>query len=284
MQIPSPWYNLTKMDKLLLTLSFCLNLATPLAQAEIKKLPQAKAPRVLLLLAHPDDETMLGGTLIHLREIGAEIFAMYMTDGEGGKIAVYKKDGTFTMVSVSPEKLKEIRHDELKKADDRFGFEDYQLLGQPDQPLRDPVTQKPSHDAQSFMKSKIWDINLIKKKITSYAEKVKPDLIVTMSLDSSVHAHHKTVRMIAQELFNAHALGPAKSLFAIEETHWVLDGTKEPRGWIYEFNLDAKYKDKTYADAAFYAASAHESQQPGHTGPLHHKEILYCIGGEQHFL
>ena len=46
--------------------------------------------KILTIIAHPDDETMLsGGTLALLARAGAEVHYLCATRGEGGEVGVY---------------------------------------------------------------------------------------------------------------------------------------------------------------------------------------------------
>ena len=65
-------------------LSVCISLLLPCTlQAGNKWYEQYK--KVLVIGAHPDDpETMCGGTMLKLRELGAEVVSVYFTGGEAG--------------------------------------------------------------------------------------------------------------------------------------------------------------------------------------------------------
>ena len=68
----------------LLLLSICILLLVPCSiQASDKW--YAGYQKVLVIGAHPDDpETMCGGTMIKLREMGVEVVSVYLTGGEAG--------------------------------------------------------------------------------------------------------------------------------------------------------------------------------------------------------
>jgi LmbE family N-acetylglucosaminyl deacetylase len=66
--------------------------------------------KVLVIGAHPDDpETMCGGTMIKLREMGVEVVSVYFTSGEAG------------ILGKSPEESSMIRVAEAKKACEVMG-------------------------------------------------------------------------------------------------------------------------------------------------------------------
>ena len=73
--------------------------------------PSDKQPltdSVLLVLAHPDDETMIGSLLIHLKDANIPVHALYATMGEGGK--------HYTQANIAGKALGSLRMKELKKA------------------------------------------------------------------------------------------------------------------------------------------------------------------------
>jgi LmbE family N-acetylglucosaminyl deacetylase len=57
-------------------------------------MPQdAKAPRLLVVMAHPDDcEILVGGTLFHLKERGWELGILSMTAGDCGSVTIPREE------------------------------------------------------------------------------------------------------------------------------------------------------------------------------------------------
>ncbi len=83
----------------------------------------AKGMRVLVVTAHPDDsEFYIGGTLAKLRDSGAEIWQVIITDGDK---AYY---GPFTDV----KKNRQERHEEALAAARSWGGKNLVILGYPD--------------------------------------------------------------------------------------------------------------------------------------------------------
>jgi len=67
--------------------------------------PDLKLPRLLVVMAHPDDcEILVGGTLFHLKELGWELGIITMTAGDCGSVTIPR------------EELARIRHAEAEAA------------------------------------------------------------------------------------------------------------------------------------------------------------------------
>lgn len=98
-----------KVTRLIL-LSIVILLLTPAVQAAERWLEGYK--KVLVIGAHPDDpETMCGGTMIKLREMGVEVVSVYLTGGEAG------------IPGKSHEESRIIRTAEAKKACEIMGVQ-----------------------------------------------------------------------------------------------------------------------------------------------------------------
>jgi LmbE family N-acetylglucosaminyl deacetylase len=55
--------------------------------------PESKAPRLLVVMAHPDDsEILVGGTLFHLKDLGWELGIVTMTAGDCGSVTIPREE------------------------------------------------------------------------------------------------------------------------------------------------------------------------------------------------
>ena len=69
-----------------------------------------RVPRLLSVMAHPDDtEILVGGTLFHLKELGWELGIVTMTAGDCGS------------PSLRPDEITRIRYAEAQAAADFLG-------------------------------------------------------------------------------------------------------------------------------------------------------------------
>jgi LmbE family N-acetylglucosaminyl deacetylase len=238
-------------------------------------------PRVLLVLAHPDDETMIGPLLMAFKQRQLDVAGIYATRGEGGSVVVEFKDGMVTQRDhPPPEELAALRMEELKNAAQAYGIAQVVELGAPDDPMRDPVTQKPSHDIDAFLKAGVWDLAALEATIAGFAKTFEPDLVITMSLDSNNHIHHQAVRKMTEALYEAHALGAGNPpVYALEETDGAQGGTLEPRA--DELVFGAGQVDpgtgKTYADEAVKASQAYKSQEVSYEPETASTAAIYLV-------
>jgi N,N'-diacetylchitobiose non-reducing end deacetylase len=103
----------------------------------------SKGARVMIVTAHPDDsEFYVGGTLCKLRDSGAEIWQVILTDGDK---AYY---GPFEDVA----KNRRIRHEEATLAAKTWGGKNLTILGYPDGRLgiSDRLVKRLSAEMQKF--------------------------------------------------------------------------------------------------------------------------------------
>lgn len=213
---------------------------------------QNRPKRVLVVVAHPDDETMAAGMLIRMREKGIEIQGIYATLGEEGRVFGKR---------LSREETAKIRRQELVTATNVLGFSKTLVLDAPDIALRDPITNIPSRDAGLILRDH-WDIRKINDQIQNFAERFQPDVVITMSLSNDSHSGHKAIRLITQNLFQQKRLGPnAKSLYSIDEGDRVR-GSHERGLETLSFSLDtvSEIASRSYAHVVHEIENLHASQ------------------------
>ncbi|MCB1196924.1 MAG: PIG-L family deacetylase [Deltaproteobacteria bacterium] len=248
----------------------------------ISKAQHGEEKRILLLLAHPDDETMLGSFLLQWRNAGHEVRAIYFTAGEGGKMFKgLDEHGQAQYEVVAAEELKKIRCQELQSAALGYGIDDHLMLDQGDVPLRDQQG-KPVRDVNLFLGANIWDQGTIAQKIKAYVASYQADIVVTMSMDQDAHAHHKAVRFITQQLWDQQVFGKkAKLLLAVEEGYRIDSSKGKENLPVWQTNRLTNAlpgTKKTYAEQSFAVAQAHQSQAAGHIpAPKNSTETLYIV-------
>jgi LmbE family N-acetylglucosaminyl deacetylase len=129
-------------------------------------LPTGRAPRVLGLFAHPDDEVFcVGGTIARCAEAGAHTAIVSLTRGEAGQI---RDPGAATRRTLGA-----VRVDELARAADALGVGDVTCLDLGDGRLE----QRPLDELAANVRTIIDD--------------VRPDVVVTFGPDGAFgHPDH----------------------------------------------------------------------------------------------
>lgn len=261
--------------------SFCMLSLSCTRQANLLKHDEQAEEKVFLILAHPDDETMIGGFLLELKRLHIPVYAMYLTSGEGGKQQVLNDKGEWQGQKIEDTKLKNIREHELSQVALNYGYQDYFLLKQKDAPLRDQQGL-PIRDGQVFLQKKIWNKQYIEKKILILFEQYQPTYVIGMSLDKHTHAHHKASRLLLDQLKLTEKFSFIKGVYAFSETGWV-ESSEEDEKKITKITLDRKQKfpgtGQNYAHINAQVAGGHYSQRSGHIGPWSHKEEIYQVEG-----
>ena len=129
------------------------------------------APRLMAVLAHPDDESLgVGGTLAKYASEGVDVFLLTATRGDSGKYRGHRSDDP---QHPGPEVLASIREAELRAAATVLGIHDVVVLEYHDQQL-DRVD---AHEAVSG--------------IAEHLRRVRPDVVVTFGPDGAYgHPDH----------------------------------------------------------------------------------------------
>jgi LmbE family N-acetylglucosaminyl deacetylase len=131
---------------------------------------------LLLVHAHPDDESNLtGGVIMKTKAHGHRVVLVTATRGEAGEI--------FNMDEVtSRARLGEIRTEELRAADEILGVDRQEFLGYRDSGMVDTLDNK---DPRSFHQARLEDAA---NKLAVFLREERPDVVVTYA-DDGVYGH-----------------------------------------------------------------------------------------------
>lgn len=139
---------------------------------EIKPLTGDHTPTAVVVIAHPDDEAFVGGTIAKIAKQGKRVVVISLTDGAAGT----KHTARHEMVM--------IRREEEKKALSRLGANIYINLGFPDAKLR-------AHEQEAI------------ESLTQYFRVFDPAIVIAHR-QQDYHMDHRAVSHIAEDaLFNA---------------------------------------------------------------------------------
>lgn len=134
------------------------------------------AKRLLLVHAHPDDETINNGvTMAKYAALGAQVTLVTCTRGEEGEVLVNE---LANLASDKNDKLGEHREIELKDAMDELGIKDYRFLGAPSKKWRDSgMMGTPTNDRGDVF----WqaDLDEASNELVKIILEIKPQVLIT---------------------------------------------------------------------------------------------------------
>lgn len=174
----------------------------------------AAPPRALLILAHPDDESVFGGVIGRLRRDGVPVWAVYLTRGEGSPTNHVDPSGKHPQLSVAV-----LRPREMEGAARFYGFAKYEFLNQKDAGYTTNVPE--------FLEKRLWNFARIEDAIADIAREARPTLVLTMlPRHEATHAHHQLAARTAIKLFAQGRLGEqVEGIYASPEIDWEQPGT-----------------------------------------------------------
>lgn len=145
--------------------------------------------RMLVTVAHPDDETFgSGSTIAHYAAAGVEVHVGCATRGEAGEIAP-ESDAT-------PETLGEVREAELRAAADVLGVHRVHLLGFRDSGM---IPADQNDDPDAFINANEADVIV---RLTRLIRDVRPHVVLTMAPDGGTgHPDHVRISELTTRAF-----------------------------------------------------------------------------------
>lgn len=135
-----------------------------------------KGYRVLLVHAHPDDETINNGaTMAMYADLGADVTLITCTRGEEGEVLVEEH---LHKAATQDDLLGEHRVIELADAMKALGVKDHRFLGAPHKRYRDSgmMDTEPNNREDSFWKA---DFEEATRYLVDVIDEVKPHVLIT---------------------------------------------------------------------------------------------------------
>ena len=167
--------------------------------------------RVLLVHAHPDDETINNGaTMAHYAGLGASVTLVTCTRGEEGEVLVPELSH---LASTATDKLGEHRISELTDAMKELGVTDFRFLAEGKKLYRDSgmMGTEPNNRPDVFWQA---DIEEATQYLVSVIEEVKPHVLITYDeIGGYGHPDHIQAHRIAM-------LAAEKSTWQIQKIYW----------------------------------------------------------------
>ena len=132
--------------------------------------------RILLVHAHPDDETINNGATMALyADRGAQVTLITCTRGEEGEVLV---PGLAHLASTAQDLLGDHRETELADAMKALGISDYRFLGAPTVKFRDSgmMGTEPNNRPDVFWQV---DVDAAAALLVKVIEEIQPHILIT---------------------------------------------------------------------------------------------------------
>lgn len=151
--------------------------------------------RALVVIAHPDDESVLAVTLYKIaKEHHGMVDLFVITDGEAGfkysTLAETYYNCPLTDEANGRKRLPAIRRRELKRAGDVLGVSHYYFAHQRD--------DKYCTDERDALDS-CWHVQVVKSKLAAVLRRGHYDFVFCLLPDSDEHGAHKAATLLALE-------------------------------------------------------------------------------------
>lgn len=168
--------------------------ATALFSGALLANPQTPSspPKILLVVAHPDDEYYFAGTTFRLaQELGALVDHIVITNGEGGfrysALAEKIYGCALSEEKAGRARLPLIRREETEQAGKILGIRQQLFLDQPD--VRFTLDLREALDRS-------WDVGLISRRLREALERERYDFVFTLLPRASEHGHHQAAALL----------------------------------------------------------------------------------------
>lgn len=153
----------------------------------------SQGPKVLIVTAHPDDETMFPATIFKItRELKGVVDLALITDASGGyngMVASTYYNKNLTDSATGRVALPLLRKKELLCSGEVMGIRNFFFFDQLDDFYQ--------LDPKPFLDGKRWDIAFCQKKLNQLLEEGQYDYVFCLIPSAEQHAHHKTASMLA---------------------------------------------------------------------------------------
>lgn len=178
--------------------------ASPLLIGAMATAAAPKPWKVLIVVAHPDDEYYFAATTYRIaQELGGTVDQVIITNGEGGyrysTLAEKIYGVPLTDESTGRSRLPEIRQKETLSAGRIIGIRNHYFLSERDHRF--------TLDAAEALED-IWNCSRVRETLQDLFAREKYDFVFTILPRESTHGHHQAAALLALE--TAAKLDPAE--------------------------------------------------------------------------
>lgn len=207
-----------------------------------------KNPKILLVFAHPDDETFSsGGTLIKYSKQGAEISLITATFGQAGQTGPYG--------DISAEEVGKIREQELNRAAEIMGIKKIHHFGLMDGELYKYRVSTLADKVLPLMEVEAPDVVITfeKKGGSNHPDHIKMSYVAT-------HAFREYMKNVKKNVRLYHTVTPRSFYVQYEKMGLANTGFGTPKG-VYDSHITTKIDIEDVFDLKLKALACHKTQE-----------------------
>jgi LmbE family N-acetylglucosaminyl deacetylase len=246
---------------------------------------QAQGPKVLVVTAHPDDETGFSVTMFKItHELKGTVDMAVMTDGGGGfadsQLGAMYYGLPLTDSVTARTHLPMLRKQEILNAGKIMGVRNIYFMEQPDDWYTTDITP--------YISGKNWDIGYVERRMDRLLAERGYDFIITMLPHAGQHGHHKTSVLMALRALQRYK-GPNKPIIIAGSSmsanskpsdFTMLDGYPEtklkPNSPKFTLNRAFRFKENdkvSYKIVADWVISEYKSQGAIQENGIHRTDM-----------
>ncbi len=242
---------------------------------------QTSSPKVLIVTAHPDDETQFPVTVFKItHELKGTVDLALITDGSGGYnglVASTFYDKNLTDSTTGRKYLPPIRKKEILCSGEVMGIRNFYFL--------DQIDDFYQFDPKPFLNGSRWNIDYCSKKLDQLIAENKYDFIFCLVPDAGQHAHHKTASILAlraaQRAINKPIVLGARSLnkdytFKFSELEGYPETKILPNAPVNYFDRSYGFGERnqhSYMIVDDWVKACHKSQSGDMNASMHKGEL-----------
>src|SRR4051794_16442725 len=174
---------------------FLVALTGATTAAAAQQTPGPNSPKVLLVVAHPDDEYAVAATVYRItHELAGIVDQFIITNGEGGfrysQLAEAVYGARLTDEATGRSRLPEIRKKEALAAGSILGIRRHYFLEQKDSKFN-------TNGAEPF--GGLWDCEAVSANLRSLLQREKYQFVFILLPTGETHGHHQAAAQLVLE-------------------------------------------------------------------------------------
>lgn len=242
----------------------------------------AQGPKILIVTAHPDDETMFAVTVFKTtRELKGSADLALLTDASGGfngMVASSYYGMNMLDSTLGRKHLPLIRKKEMMQAGEVMGIGQYFFFDQRDDYYN--RNEKPYLDGRN------WDKTVVERRLDEILRRGGYDFVFCLIPDEGQHAHHKAASLYALQavermqgrrpiVLGGRAMDRS-STYAYQGLAGYPEAAPHPTAPIFTFDRSAAFGEAnkhSYMIVADWVKAAHKSQSGDMNQAMHRGEL-----------